>query len=118
MSGDEYNRQSNGQFGNGNKGGAGRGPTGGLLSTQLKRAASKVIELPDGTRIGSKRFVARQVWNGLTHGAIVFADGSERRLNAAQWMDLFEMVRDSIGEKPRQEVSGPDGEAILIRMDM
>lgn len=90
------------------------------MGTLLSREGRRTRELPDGKRMARRRLLARQMWDALETGTIIFMDGTTRRLSARDWMELVNIVFDRIDGKVPQPMqhSGPDGEAILIKMDV
>jgi hypothetical protein len=71
----------------------------------------------DGERISGRRLMARQVWEGITTGAVSFPDGKKLQLSPQDWKDFVKWAYGHIDGPPRTELDVTSaGQAIAVQI--
>ena len=86
------------------------------LTQALEASLSKTVELPDGTRINGKRYLASLAHQAITEGRIVLASGKAIDISPEDMLMFWKFYFSQIDGPPptKQEHSGPDGQPIQI----
>jgi len=95
----------------------GRPRKGKALTEIIKLAGSRMVDGPDGSRISSKRLMARAAWELITHGETVLLGGKRLKVDdLAEWKSLVEWVLTRVDGPPieRKEVSTEDQRVIRV----
>lgn len=79
------------------------------LTSILERAGGIMVEMMDGERISGRRLMARQVWEGITSGAVSFPDGKKLQLSPQDWKDFVKWAYGHIDGPPVQAVDITSG---------
>lgn len=72
------------------------------LTTILEKAGGAMVEI-NGERISGRRLMARQVWEGITTGAVSFPDGKKLQLSPQDWKDFVKWAYGHIDGPPKTQ---------------
>jgi hypothetical protein len=97
---------------------AGRPPKSRALTAILERALNKTID-SQGKRVARKRLIAQAVAQAVATGKADMPDGTQLELSPRDWMEFTKWLYTHVDGGPvqRQEITGANGEAVLIRLD-
>lgn len=98
---------------------AGRPPKSRALTAFLEQAGNRMVEV-EGKRVAGKRLVADFVWEALTTGSVLMADGYAMHFDAKEWAALAKWVYGQVDGPPKQDVditSGGESLTFTIQID-
>jgi len=88
------------------------------LTQALESAASKIVTLPDGTRMNGKRYLASIAMQAVTQGRITLASGKVLDISPEDMMTFWKFVYQQIDGPPPQDIKhSGDEEGLPIKVE-
>ena len=84
------------------------------LTAILERAGSRTVEI-DGKNISGRQLMARQVWEGITTGAVSFPGGKTLQLSPQDWKDFVKWAYSHIDGPPQSDAPLDNIKEVIIR---
>jgi hypothetical protein len=78
----------------------GRPPKERALTTLLENAGAQKIELPDGTKVEGRKFLADMLWNAAATGRVEFSNGRSDLLAADDWFSIVTFIYKHVDGAP------------------